>query len=648
MERAGAARALGGPANEGQVPEGIGAMAGDRPRRFRASRHASTWLSLASIASLLIGLLSATGSVAAQTTANADPSDVVIALDFSGSIMEDKAARTDFAKALEKIATAVNDHGADLTAGPATFTFVAFASHAVNYSDTCTRINVQGSYVAVGHLVECFQAVAREYRRGLAAPITRRVGSDTNYVDVFKVADKDLPARSKRPAVVFFTDGKHEVAGVPVSAVQPAANDRFGDRKPFAFLPVGMGLDPKTKAQLAKGLEGLRDLTTSMSACQGGQTFAWDTVVFGSAQEAGNAVALALQSVTCTFPAPNPTPTPVPATPSPTPPQPPDAPSAPVATSGDGEVTVSWLAPAKQGTTPVSRYDVRCRADGADWGETQTATPPATSVVVSGLQNGTGYECQVRAVSSTGPSEWASVTSMPQGGPEAPAGVTGEGADAGAKLAVQPGPDGGSPITDYSFECAPDGSSSWHRVQASPDVALAAYTVSGLTNEQQYTCRAYAINTLGTSAASPESNSFLVCSGPFQCFPWLRWLVAFLLALLLLLLALYLLNAWRNRARRYISAEVDAYRAIELGLGPDVGIVFNRDRRGRITDPLPSNSSPEIGIRYHGGGRFTVTGGAGDTELRSGEPATVSDTTGQSHQLVLRAAAKPQADDAID
>ena len=114
--------------------------------------------------------------------------------------------------------------------------------------------------------------------------------------------------------------------------------------------------------------------------------------------------------------------------------------------------------------------------------------------------------------------------------------------------------------------------------------------MTGLVNEQHYTCRAHAENKLGLSPASPPSNDFMACSGPLQCIPWLPWLLRFFLALLLVLLGLWLVNNWMNRKRRYVSAQVDGFTAIELGMGPEVGLMFSRDRRGRIVE-IPGNAN---------------------------------------------------------
>ena len=69
-----------------------------------------------------------------------------------------------------------------------------------------------------------------------------------------------------------------------------------------------------------------------MPACVSGATFEWPQVVFETADEAGTAVAVALQDATCTFtagsrPTPAPTPPPAPAV------------SGIQATAGDGQIS---------------------------------------------------------------------------------------------------------------------------------------------------------------------------------------------------------------------------------------------------------------------------------------------------------------------
>src|SRR4029079_17098389 len=129
-------------------------------------------------------------------------------------------------------------------------------------------------------------------------------------------AAKHLPADAVRPALILFTDCKHDVTGVPASRVLPTRTQLFRSRLPLTLLPVGMGLAPKDRAALTSGLESLK-IVNQMPACTTGATFDWPTVSFNTAAEAGNAVAVALQDATCTFTV----------APTPTPPTPPPAPT---------------------------------------------------------------------------------------------------------------------------------------------------------------------------------------------------------------------------------------------------------------------------------------------------------------------------------
>ncbi len=113
-------------------------------------------------------------------------------------------------------------------------------------------------------------------------------------------AAKHLPPDAVRPALILFTDGSHDVRGVPASQVRVVRDRLFANRSPFALLPVGMGLDPTKRGALERSLVGMR-VVRDMPPCVSGSTFDWPRVVFGSPGDAGNAVAVALQNATCTF-----------------------------------------------------------------------------------------------------------------------------------------------------------------------------------------------------------------------------------------------------------------------------------------------------------------------------------------------------------
>ena len=215
-----------------------------------------------------------------------DPSDVVVALDYSASILNDKPVRTKFAAALDEIADRVEATADDLAERDITISLVPFATRARPLPG-CERLSLHEDPAAVAALADCLRSAARQYRRGTKSAISGDVGTDTNYVAALERASKDLPADAKRPAVVLFTDGKHDVDGIPASKVLPTARRLFEDRPAFALLPVGMGLASKTRKELQTRLENLGGVTHNMQPCPGGEAFVWDKVVFGSPLDAG-------------------------------------------------------------------------------------------------------------------------------------------------------------------------------------------------------------------------------------------------------------------------------------------------------------------------------------------------------------------------
>ena len=293
------------------------------------------------VVALVIGaMLSSAGLTAGLATsvraAAPDQSEIVLVLDFSASILQDKANRDRFAGALEGMAARVDETSADLVDGDTTATIVQFAAKAIDYPG-CADLHLLNSPAMVGKFADCLRAVAGAYRKGLDPKLTKKIGIDTNYVAAMEQAAKHLPANAVRPAVILFTDGKHDVKGVPVSQVQPTRDRLFGSRTPFALLPVGMGLDPKERGALEAGLQNLR-ITSDMPPCVSGATFDWPQVVFDTAEQAGSAVAVALQDASCTFTVAAPVATP---TPSVAPPATIAVPSV-IVTPGDGQVSVTW------------------------------------------------------------------------------------------------------------------------------------------------------------------------------------------------------------------------------------------------------------------------------------------------------------------
>lgn len=341
----------------------------------------------------LLALLTVGAPIEAVRAQTADPSDVVLVLDFSASILEEPADRNRFAAALERIADRVEATSAELAAGDTRITVIQFAARAAEY-EGCADLKLLDNPPGVARFARCLRLVANAYRKGLQPTLTRKIGVDTNYVAAMERAATHLPAGAVRPAMIMFTDGRHDVRGVPASQV-PIARDRlFGDRTPFALLPVGMGLDPAERDALEAGLLGLR-IVRDMPPCVTGETFDWPEVVFDSADKAGNAVAVALQNATCTFTV-EPSPTPVPL---------PGAVQDIQLTPDDGAILLSWGPPVTT-SAPIVGYRARCRAGDGDWIDAAEEVSLNTTATVDGLTNGTEYRCEVAAIGSTSEGTW--------------------------------------------------------------------------------------------------------------------------------------------------------------------------------------------------------------------------------------------------
>ena len=80
----------------------------------------------------------------------------------------------------------------------------------------------------------------------------------------------------------------------------------------------------------------------------------------------------------------------------------PDAPDAPTLAPGNAQLSVSWTAPANNGSA-ITDYDVRYKAKTANTWTSHAFTGAGTSTTISsGIANGTEYEVQVRATNGNG------------------------------------------------------------------------------------------------------------------------------------------------------------------------------------------------------------------------------------------------------
>ena len=184
--------------------------------------------------------------------------------------------------------------------------------------------------------------------------------------------------------------------------------------------------------------------------------------------------------------------------------QPPDQPTNLEALADDGQVTLTWTAPASDGGTAITHYQYE---QNGNWHSTVPRDSTATTYTVTGLTNSRTYEFRVQAFneSGVGPSQPSNrVEAMPTGPtpPSQPTNLTAEAGDGQVRLAwTKPVSDGGFRITRYEYR--PEGSDRWISTRGT----ATSYTVRGLENGRPYQFRVRAINKLGEGAASERSNS---------------------------------------------------------------------------------------------------------------------------------------------
>jgi hypothetical protein len=579
------------------------------------------------LAALIAALIAGGGFAQATLAVGPDKAEVVLVLDFSASILNDAANRNRFAGAIERIADRVDETARDLIAGDTTMTIVRFASRAADY-EGCTDMALLGSPATVRKLADCLRDVAGAYRAGIQPALTEQIGIDTNYVAAMEQAATHLPADAVRPTMILFSDGRHDVAGVPVSEVAPARDRLFGNREPFALLPVGMGLDPAARDELEAGLAGLRTIR-DMPPCATGTAFEWPEVVFESPDDAGSAVAVALQNATCTFTvAPTAAPT-----------APPEAAVQGIGLKAlDSRIEVTWSAPARV-TEEIVDYRVRCAAEGEDPIESTEGVSLERQTTVEGLTNGTEYRCEVAVVGASSEGEWtpADSTATPAERPAPPGKPAVVPLNGAVRISVAPADVQGSATSAYRFECSPDNGATW---PATADVSAPSdptAQIPGLKNGVDHVCRAFAANDSGMSDASPLSDVVRPCSTFLECnalaVPLLGAVAAAIAGLVLL--GLFVLA--RSGGGGYVVAVVDVVHSANLGHGSRFGIAFVREPHSKQVDGITAagRRKSEVRVRKLRGDRFRVRDRRGVRVAESGESLVVEDSMGVRHDLVL-------------
>jgi hypothetical protein len=184
----------------------------------------------------------------------------------------------------------------------------------------------------------------------------------------------------------------------------------------------------------------------------------------------------------------------------------PSVPQSLTAVGGDLIATLTWTAPSTTGGSPITGYKVYDSSGNiynptsasfvVDTGSILTTTN-ATTIILTGLTNGTTYTLNVKAVNAVGSSLAANFPSVLIGLPSAPLNLTAISGDMNIVLNwLPPSSTGGSAIRGYKVY----DSSNVLQYDGSGNILTA--TLTGLTNGTTYVYTVVAINSSGTSEPS--------------------------------------------------------------------------------------------------------------------------------------------------
>ena len=189
-------------------------------------------------------------------------------------------------------------------------------------------------------------------------------------------------------------------------------------------------------------------------------------------------------------------------------------------TPSDGQVALSWDAPASDGGSAITDYAVSVfnssggPATGVTGATTCLVGSNTPSFAFTGLTDETPYTFEVAAVNvgGTGSQSGLSSSFTPFTVPGAPTGVVGTSGNGQIALTwTAPSDDGGSAITDYQVSVFDSGGGAATGVSGAANPRLVGsatthYVFTGLTNATAYTFEVAAVNSAGTGVLSALSS----------------------------------------------------------------------------------------------------------------------------------------------
>ena len=182
----------------------------------------------------------------------------------------------------------------------------------------------------------------------------------------------------------------------------------------------------------------------------------------------------------------------------------PNAPTGLNAAGALASVNLTWVAPAVDNGSPVSKYKVEYRLATATTWALASENVTGLSYSVTGLSPGSNYSFQVSAFNSAGFSLPTSiVNAVPITNPNGPATLTAlpDSVNGGGKIVLnwtEGASNGGSVVTGYKVEYKLSSGGSY--TVATPSTATLTYTLNGLNPGLSYDFQVSAINLAGLSA----------------------------------------------------------------------------------------------------------------------------------------------------